>query len=155
VKTFRVDRFIWVRAKPVLDERDGLAEAFLTERAAEPVVWIIDSQQWPRAYLRGELIERGWDAVGLVSLEHALVALGLPRYPRPQIIVIELKGLDAARDKLDILFRLGVPVVVLGGAVELNQEWVAEFDWAAVIRRPFTIGSVADTVEELASGRSA
>jgi hypothetical protein len=139
----------------VLDEMDGLAEAFLAEGAAEPVVWIIDSQQWPRAYLRGELIERGWDAVGLVSLEHALVALGLPRTPRPQIIVIELKGLDAAQDKLDILFRLKVPVIALGGAVELNQEWVGEFDWAAVIRRPFTIGSVADTVEELASGRSA
>jgi hypothetical protein len=30
-----------------------------------PVVWIIDPDQWPRAMLRAELIERGVDAVGL------------------------------------------------------------------------------------------
>src|SRR5215471_17474158 len=28
------------------------------------VVWIIDAEQWPRALLRAELIERGFDAVG-------------------------------------------------------------------------------------------
>ena len=32
------------------------------------VVWIIDVDQWPRAMLRAELIERGYDAVGYVTV---------------------------------------------------------------------------------------
>ena len=33
-----------------------------------PVIWIIDAEQWPRALLRAELIERGYDAVGYVTV---------------------------------------------------------------------------------------
>src|SRR5689334_9573424 len=37
-----------------------------------PVVWIVDAEHWPRAYLRAELIERGYDAVGFVGVREAL-----------------------------------------------------------------------------------
>jgi hypothetical protein len=33
-----------------------------------PVVWIIDAEQWPRALLRAELIEAGYEAIGFVRL---------------------------------------------------------------------------------------
>lgn len=121
----------------------------MDETATKPVVWIIDSQQWPRAYLRAELIARGFDAVGFLDLSQALTGLTDPNYRRPQIIVLELHGLSLRQEDLGTLARVGIPTIALGGAVELNEEVVREFKWAAVIQRPFTIGRVADVVEEL------
>jgi hypothetical protein len=115
----------------------------------KPVIWIIDSQQWPRAYLRAELIERGFEAVGFIELAHALTALYHPYSAKPRLIVLELRGLSHKHDELDALAQIAIPIIALGGTVELNQEWIKQFEWAAVLRRPFTIGNVADVVEEL------
>ena len=115
----------------------------------KPVIWIIDSQQWPRAYLRAELIERGFEAVGFIELAHALAALHHPYSAKPCLIVLELRGLSHKHDELDTLAHVAIPIIALGGAVELNAEWVKQFKWAAVLQRPFTIGNVADVVEEL------
>ena len=114
-----------------------------------PIVWIVDSQQWPRTYLRAELIERGFDAVGFTDLEQALTALYDPHSPTPRMIVLELRGLSLKREDLNTLTRAGIPMIALGGALELNHEFVKEVKWAALLRRPFTIGNVADLVGEL------
>lgn len=115
----------------------------------KPVIWIIDNQQWPRAYLRAELIERGFEAVGFTELADGLMALHDPHSVKPQIIVLELFGFSFRRDELEALTRTGILVIVLGGAKELNEPLIREFKWASVIRRPFTIGKVADMAEEL------
>jgi hypothetical protein len=47
------------------------ASTFGREDAAEPPVWIVASDHW-RAYLCAELIERGYDAVGFVTLQDVL-----------------------------------------------------------------------------------
>jgi AmiR/NasT family two-component response regulator len=118
----------------------------------KPVIWIIDNQQWPRAYLRAELIERGFEAVGFIELAHALAALHHPYYTKPCLIVLELRGLSHKHDELHALAQIAIPIIALGGAVELNAEWAKQFEWAAVLQRPFTIGNVADLVEELVGG---
>ena len=110
------------------------------------VIWIIDSQQWPRACLRAELIERGFEAIGFIELADALAALLHPSYAQPRLIILELRDQSIGRDELNILAGLYVPIIALGGSVELNAEWVKQFHWAAVLQRPFTIGQVADLV---------
>lgn len=119
----------------------------------KPVIWIIDSQQWPRANLRAELIERDFEAVGFSEFAHALAALYDSHSVKPRIIVLELVGLPVKKDELDVLTRTGIPVILLGGATELNGPLIRESKWAAVLQRPFTIGKVADLAEELI-GRS-
>jgi NAD(P)-dependent dehydrogenase (short-subunit alcohol dehydrogenase family) len=57
------------------------------------------------------------------------------------------------KEEVERLIRYAIPVVILAGAVELNGEWVKEHEWAAVMRRPFTIGAVADKVERLLAPR--
>ncbi len=115
------------------------------------VVWIVDRQQWPRANLRALLIDRGFDAVGFVELERALTALNGPYYSKPDIIVLELNDLSPTEGELESLARLPISVIALGGAVELNQEWIRRIKWRTVIRRPVTIGQVAETIEKLLS----
>lgn len=113
------------------------------------MIWVIDSQQWPRAYLRAELLERGYIAIGFVSVRQALAALNLGHYPRPQVIVLELFALGAERWEIATLMHHGLPTILLGGAAQLNAEWVKGFRCSAVMRRPVTIGGIADKIENL------
>ncbi len=128
-----------------------LLEGCLRELEAKPVIWIIDSQQWPRAYLRAELIERGFDVVGFVELGEALAAFNDPEYVTPRLIVLELQRQSITKTDLEVLALFGIPAVALGGAAELSEERVKSFKWAALMQRPFTIGKVADVVEEWVS----
>jgi hypothetical protein len=121
----------------------------LEKTATQPVIWIIDRQQWPRAYLRAELMERGFDAMGFIELPQAIAAINDSNNHKPRLIVLELHDLSFTQHELGTLAHTGIPTIALGGAVELNEEWVRNFKWAAVMRRPFTIGKVADLVEEL------
>lgn len=129
-----------------------LMEMALSEMASGPVVWIIDSQQWPRACLRAELMERGFEVIGFVSPAHALRAYRRGLYERPRNIILELFALDAVEDEIAAVSRLGIPTLVLGGAVELSRDFVRNLTWASVLRRPFSIGNVADTVENFIRG---
>lgn len=115
---------------------------------AKPAIWIVDSQQWPRAYLRAELIERGFEVTGFVELGEALVAFNDPEYVTPRLIVLELQGQSITKSDLETLSHFGIPAVALGGAAELSDERIKSFKWAALMQRPFTIGRVADVVEE-------
>jgi AmiR/NasT family two-component response regulator len=112
-------------------------------------VWVIDRQHWPRALLCGELIESGLQVVGFEFLEEALAVLEQAAALQPDLIVIELKGLGAAvDDDLARLARIRLPIVLLGGAVELNKEVVRLGDWAAILKRPFSLGRVVRLVSE-------
>jgi hypothetical protein len=123
--------------------------AILTEMIHEPLVFIIDSLHWPRAYLRAELIERGLDAVGFINPQQALAVLNHPWYPRPRLIVLELFELEAKRSEIAAVARFGIPTIVLVGAVQMNEQWIRGCEWADVIQRPFRVGDVADSAEKL------
>ena len=118
---------------------------------AKPAIWIIDSQQWPRAYLRAELIKRGFEVIGFVELGEAMAAPCDSEYVKPRLIVLELQGQSIAETDLKVLARFGIPAVALGGATELSDEMIKSFKWAALMQRPFSIGEVADVVEEWVS----
>jgi DNA-binding NtrC family response regulator len=117
--------------------------------ADEAMIWIIDSQQWPRACLRAELMARGLDAIGFVKPAQALAALRHGLYARPRMIVMDLFELTAAKDEIAAVSRLHIPTVVLGGALQLNEQVVRDSEWAAVLRRPLKIGAIVDMVEKL------
>jgi hypothetical protein len=106
------------------------------------VIWIIDAEQWPRAMLRAELIERGFDAVGYVTIRDATDALP-ERFPNA--IVVELRG--QPMPLVERLLTIGAPVVIVGGVPEIND--LPEGEWAAVMRRPVTLGEIADRVAAL------
>ena len=117
-------------------------------RRSEPVVWIIDSEQWPRACLRAELIERGYDACGFVELKDAVDALSRRTVQRPAAVILELRGQHLTRELLKAIRSLEVPTILLGGATELNDALVQEYSWDAVLRRPISLGSIADLVQK-------
>jgi hypothetical protein len=95
------------------------------------------------------LIERGFDAIGYEEISTALRWLRYPRTPKPQIIVLELRGQSLTPKELERLKQLGIPVVALGGALELNAPLIRGFEWAALLKRPFRIGDVVDLIQQL------
>jgi hypothetical protein len=114
-----------------------------------PAIWIVSAQHWPRAYLRAELIERGFDAVGYANLSTALAALDTPGAALPALIVLELCDLSLTRNESDVLAQANIPVVLLGGAAELRSDLVEGFARAATLQRPYTVGQVADLLQNL------
>jgi DNA-binding response OmpR family regulator len=107
------------------------------------VVWIIDAEQWPRALLRAELIERGYDAAGFVTIDDALAA---PPDRLPDAIVLDSRGQELTPDRLAKLFDLRVPIILIGGAADLRQDIVRHFPWTAILQRPVSLGEIADRI---------
>jgi DNA-binding response OmpR family regulator len=103
------------------------------------VVWIIDVEQWPRALLRAELIERGFDAAGYETVRDAIDSFPLRR---PDVVVVELRG--QPMPLVERLLALRVPVLIVGGIPEIND--LPRREWAAVMRRPVSLGEIADRV---------
>jgi hypothetical protein len=114
-----------------------------------PVVWIVDSEQWPRACLRAELIERGYDAHGFLTINDALDALRRGVSPKPEALVLELRGQDCTPQLIESIRNLGAPTILLGGGSELNDPEIAKRQWDGILKRPFSLGTVADLVEKL------
>jgi hypothetical protein len=118
------------------------------------LVWIVSSDHWPRAYLRAELIERGYDAVGFVTLREALVRLVLPRARPPAVLVLDLHEAVLDRLPLALLDRADVPIIALADATRSVDERIGRLERVAVLRRPLTIGAIADAVELAAAGHA-
>ena len=114
-------------------------------------VWIVDADHWPRAYLRAELIERGYEAEGFVTLTELLVRLTLGS-ARPALAVIDLQGQSWNDRQLERLLGAAFPVLAIGGAAQWEDEHLRTRRWARFLRRPLTIGTVADEVERLLAG---
>lgn len=117
------------------------------ERGSGPAVWIISTQQWPRAFIRAELIERGFNARGFEEAGQAVAALG--ERIRPLVIIVDLRQLSPTRIHLQNLAHKQIPMVALGGEMELEQPLVKEVHWTAVLKLPFTIRDVCAVVEKL------
>src|ERR1051326_3546336 len=117
-------------------------------RKKQPVLWIIDNEQWPRACLRAELIERGYDAYGFMKIRDALEWFKQPASPRAESIVLELRGQNLTKQFLEALHSLDVPIIVLGGNAELNDPLIKEQKWDAVLKRPISLGRIADIIQQ-------
>jgi hypothetical protein len=121
------------------------------------VVWVIGSDHWPRAYLRAELIERGVDAIGFVTLRDALVRLVAARSgaPHPALVIIDLHDQTTSDRALSTLLSGEFPVIAIGGAAEWADQVLRARPWALSLRRPITIGAVADAAQRLLAADTA
>jgi len=117
------------------------------------VVWIIERQHWPRAYLMAELMERGFGARGFALLSEAAALLRTGTASRPDAIVLELSGQYVEPRLLDAILESGIPVILLKRRLDPQEKMNKPYGFAAEMARPFTIGAVADKVEEIAAGR--
>jgi riboflavin biosynthesis pyrimidine reductase len=118
-------------------------------RHREPVLWIVDSEQWPRACLRAELIERGYDPYGFIAIADALNSLSRSTSRNPEALVLELRGQNLTPEVIETIRNLGIPTILLGGNPELNDPLIKQHQWNAVLRRPFSLGTVADLVQTI------
>lgn len=113
----------------------------------ESVIWVIDADHWPRAMLRAELIEHGFDAVGYETVSDAIESL--PMRP-PDVIVVDVRGQPMPQAAK--LPRIGVPVIVVAGLADVHD--LPDVDWAAVLRRPVAIGEIVDVVNDVSRRHS-
>jgi hypothetical protein len=67
---------------------------------------------------------------------------------------MELRDQNVEPSLIDALMGSGVPVVLLTGAIEGDERIEEGYGRAAVMKRPFSVGSVADKVQEIAGNDS-
>jgi len=114
---------------------------------------VIGAERGPRAALRADLIERGHDAIGFETLRDAVRAGRLPGARPPALVVIDLHDQRVDDLSLDALFATGAPVIAVAGAIEAGDVRLRARPWARCLRRPLTLGAIADAVADVATGR--
>jgi hypothetical protein len=104
-------------------------------------------EQWPRALLRAALREAGYDAVGTRALGGGLRLSAEEHHRGPVgLVVLDQQALTGDRRDLEELRRRApAPIVLLAPALRP----AADGPWTRVCRRPFSIGDVVRTIEEL------
>lgn len=116
-------------------------------------VWIIDEEQWPRACLRAELIERGYDAVGFEAIADAVPLLASARHRRPRMVIVDVTNHALTDEEAAQLSGSGATLVAIGhGTGTLGPAFAgpsAELHWAAFLHRPVDLRQVADTADAL------
>ena len=117
---------------------------------AEVPIWIVNADHWPRAFLRAELIERGYDATGFVTLEDAIGRLRLTRARdrRPALLVLDRHEQAMDETTSELLSHAGVPVLAVADLAHPSGERIGPI--VEVLRRPLTIGNIADAVDRIA-----
>ncbi|HEX2965428.1 MAG TPA: hypothetical protein VHO84_06565 [Syntrophorhabdaceae bacterium] len=117
-------------------------------------IWIVMSRHWPRAYLRAELIERGFEAIGYADLETVISALQDSHVKKPGVIIIDLYKQLSDIKILKGLMHEHIAVILLLGSLQENSTLVTQYRWAAVMKRPLSIGAIADKAQEITAGRN-
>src|SRR5437773_2576183 len=118
------------------------------ERGSGPAVWVISNQQWPRAFIRAELIERGFDAIGFEEAGQAIAAIGDKRTIKPRLLILDLRQSSLTRIQLHTLAHKKIPILALAGNLESEELSMKDFEWIALVKTPFTIGEVCDLVQK-------
>ncbi len=109
-------------------------------------VWLIDADHWPRALLRAELLERGYDVIGFERVDDAILRLAVERQRRPELVIIDVEGLEVSRSALRLLGAGGARLL---GIVGVGCGETGRLEWTELLRRPVTLGQVADVVERI------
>jgi FixJ family two-component response regulator len=131
------------RSQIWLDPRVCRGQPSVAMQRQQPAIWVVSADHWPRAYLRAELIERGYDAIGFESAKDVVVRLTL-RQARPELLVLDLDE-HALDEKLRrYLADQKIPVLALAAATGVAPDQGSPV--VETLRRPLTIGAIADAV---------
>ena len=114
-----------------------------------PRVLVVMPAQWPRALLRAELRERGYDAAGARDLLEAL-SEDEPAEGPVRLILIDQDALTEGDAQLlrDLVHRLvehhpAATVVLLAGTMHKEPEG----PWQQVLRRPMSISDIVTAIQ--------
>jgi DNA-binding NtrC family response regulator len=118
-------------------------------------IWVVDIEHWPRAYLLAELTERGYDVTGFETVRDAVVRMLVAPGDRPAMMVIDLHDQTSDQKALASLARQEVPAVAIAGATAVPAGGnTSASAWAALLRRPLTIGTIVDAVTRILGERA-
>jgi hypothetical protein len=113
-----------------------------------PRVLVLLADQWPRALLRAELIEAGYDAVGARTVREGRALLEGGKEQGPvRLVVVDESVLRAGEASLAQLTSLEPGVALLLLAPAAGQ--IPEGHWTLVLHRPIGIAEIVATVRAM------
>jgi len=112
-----------------------------------PRVLLVMPEHWPRALLRAELIERGYDVVGAPDLTAALLVRPVEKGRGPvRLIAVDHDVMVESQGALleRLVSRHQNPRLVLLARAQLETP---PGSWDQIVRRPALIGEIATAIE--------
>ena len=111
---------------------------------------IVSDDQWLRAGLRGELRERGFDAVGARDLGEATRVARPERGRGPVGLVVVDQASLGAEPRVDAVnaLRRATWQARLVLLAPRNRK-AADGPWTDILRRPITVGDIADYISQI------
>jgi hypothetical protein len=76
-------------------------------------------------------------------------SLSRGKSPIPEALILELRGQILTTEVVDAIRSLKIPTILLAGNAELHDSPIAQHRWDIVLKRPFSLGNVADLIEKL------
>ncbi|MFQ6059290.1 MAG: hypothetical protein ACE5MB_10490 [Anaerolineae bacterium] len=113
---------------------------------------VLIEQDWTtQALIKAQLEEEGNEVLAVEGLGEARALL---RRPRPDLIILDTIGQGCSKQNLDDLRQAagGVPIVLCTGPYDRARLDLEARDFAALLIRPFTIGELAERVQEVLRG---
>lgn len=113
---------------------------------------VVSPRHWERAFLRAQLRELGYDAVGATAVASALrVAPEAPGRGGVAVVVLDQAALEASGPH-DVAARLrsrfaGAKLLLLARATAAPAG-----DWDLVLRRPVRVGEVVEAIVGMIGG---
>lgn len=112
-----------------------------------PRILLVMPEHWPRALLRAELIERGYDVVGAPDLTGALLVRPVEKGRGPvRLIAIDQDVIVESQSPLleRLVSRHQNPRLVLLARAQMETP---PGSWDQIVRRPALIGEIAAAIE--------
>lgn len=121
--------------------------------AVHEKLMLIGADWRPRALLRAQLLEEGYDVTAIGVWDEAELMLRT-RALVPDIVLFDLAGEPNPEMALETLARLapGTRVLVLTSAQALSPERIAALGFPHVLARPFQVSAVVRTLANLVRG---
>jgi hypothetical protein len=118
-------------------------------RGYPPRVLLVMPDQWPRALLRADLREAGYDAIGTRDLNSAQrIRPYEPDRGPVRLVVVDQSALGGkADDRIErLLANHSAPATIL-----LSRPTVAApgGSWGRILRRPVSVGEIVSAAQEL------
>jgi len=112
-----------------------------------PRILLVMPEHWPRALLRAELIERGYDVIGAPDLATALLCRPAEKGRGPvRVILIDQDALMEPQIRLFDLLVSRHPKQRLMLLARAQLE-TPPGDWHDIVRKPALIGEIASAIE--------
>jgi DNA-binding response OmpR family regulator len=116
-------------------------------------ILLIEKKWVTQALIKAQLEEAGDETLAVQGLEEVMILLRV-EWRKPDLVIFDTFGQGCDDQALDDLCEAakGIPIILCTGPYDRARLTLETREFAALLIRPFTIGELAERVQEVLRG---